>query len=80
MVNMIMKNFLCIFKNVKDRKRISIDDVDAKHLNKDLILRIQDMWNNVKSNHEFLDSSVELEEAVYYSKGVLEDQILRLRR
>lgn len=67
-------------KMLKDRKRISIDDVDAKHLNKDLILRIQDMWNNVKSNHEFLDSSVELEEAVYYSKGVLEDQILRLRR
>ena len=67
-------------KMLRERKRISIDEIDVKHLNKELIMRTYDLWDNVKRNYEFLGSSVEFEEAVYYTKGVLTDQILKLRR
>ncbi len=67
-------------KMLRERKRISIDEIDVKHLNKELIMRTYDLWDNVKRNYEFLGSSVEFEEAVYYTKGVLADQILKLRR
>ena len=65
-------------KMLEDRKRINIDNIDLTHLNKDLINETIELWNKNKESFEFLDKNVDYEEAVYYAKSLLTDQLLKL--
>ncbi len=65
---------------IRDRKRIKLSNIDVSFLNKDFINKYVHLWESSKRHFEFLDDTVEFDEAVFYTKGVLTDQILKLKR
>ena len=65
---------------ISDRKRINPSDIDVSFLNKDFINKCSHLWECSKRHFKFLDDTVEFDEAVFYTKGVLTDQILKLKR
>ena len=65
---------------ISDRKRINPSDIDVSFLNKDFINKCSHLWESSKRHFKFLDDTVEFDEAVFYTKGVLTDQILKLKR
>lgn len=54
-------------------------DLDAEFLNKKFIKRHEEIWDRMQKKYEFTDKSVELDEAIYYTKAVLKEQIQKIR-
>ncbi len=54
-------------------------DLDAEFLNKKFIKRHEETWDRMQKKYEFTDKSVELDEAIYYTKAVLKEQIQKIR-
>lgn len=57
----------------------NLQDLDAEFLNKKFIKRHEGIWSRMQEKYEFTDRSVELDEAIYYTKAVLKEQIQRIR-
>lgn len=53
-------------------------NVSSSFLNKDYIERHNELWNLMKKKYEFADQELELAEAVYYTKAVLNEQIQKI--
>ena len=61
------------------RGKISPEIVSSDYMNKTFIDNHRDLWNAMSKKYEFLDKNVTIDEAVYYTKGVLNEQIQKLR-
>jgi hypothetical protein len=53
----------------------NIDNLTTTFLNKDYILKHQDIWEKMKKKYEFIDKDVDFDECVYYTRAVLREQI-----
>jgi hypothetical protein len=56
-----------------------LEDLDADFLDKEFIKRHKEIWVRMKNKYQFTNTDVNFEEAVYYAKAVLKEQILRIR-
>lgn len=62
-------------------KRNKIDPklVSADYMNSNFINQHRSLWDSMSKKYEFLDKNVTIDEAVYYTKGVLNEQIQKLK-
>lgn len=56
-----------------------LEDVNGRFLNSEFVKRHEELWNSMKTKYEFIDKDVNLDEAVYYTKAVLKDQVQRIK-
>ena len=61
------------------RGKINPESVSSEYINKNFIDRHRELWNLMSKKYEFLDTNVSIDEAVYYTKGVLNEQIQKLK-
>jgi len=56
----------------------NLKNINSKFLNQNYINKHQEIWDKMKLKYEFLDQEIDLDEAVYYSKAVLNEQIQKI--
>ena len=57
----------------------NLSDLDAEFLNKKFIKRHEEIWKRMQIKYGFVDKELDFDEAVYYTKAVLKEQILEIR-
>jgi hypothetical protein len=50
-------------------------NIDTRFLDKTFIRRHQELWERMSKKYEFTDKTVDLDEAVYYTRAVLNEQL-----
>lgn len=58
-----------------DRNKMNIDKASTCFLDKQFIKKHNDMWNSMSKKYEFMDKSVDFQEAVYLTKDIIDKQI-----
>ena len=66
-------------KMLKDRNKIALNDVTTEILNSNYIRKHQELWNAMQKKYEFMDGEIEFAGAVYYTRGILSEQLQRMR-
>lgn len=61
------------------RNKINPNIVSTDYMNKEFIDKHRDLWDEMSKKYEFLDKDLTIDEAVYYTKGVLNEQIQKLK-
>ena len=56
-----------------------IDNINSDFLNQKYCKRHLEIWERMKKKYDFVDKELELDEAVYYTKAVLNEQIQKIR-
>lgn len=56
-----------------------LENVSAEFLDKKFINKHEELWQRMQEKYQFLDRELTLDEAVYYVKAVLKEQIQRIR-
>ena len=56
-----------------------LEDVTPYFLNKDFVKRHEELWELMKVKYQFVDKSLDLSEAVFYTKAVLSEQVQKIR-
>lgn len=56
-----------------------INNINSDFLNKKYCKRHLEIWERMKKKYEYVDKELELDEAVYYTKAVLNEQIQKIR-
>ena len=75
-----LEKFSHYFKVMLERRgKISLDAATANHLNKEYLENHRELWNAMSKKYEFLDKSVEFDEALYYTKGILNEQLQKAK-
>lgn len=62
-------------KIIQLRGKISVDQADTQMLNRGFIEKHREIWEITKKKYDFLDQEIDLEGAVYYTRGVLREQL-----
>ena len=57
------------------RGKIPFEEASTTHLNQKFIQEHKDIWESTKEKYDFLDKEIDLEGAVYYTRGVLREQL-----
>ena len=57
----------------------SLEGISAEFLDKKFISRHEEIWRRMQQKYEFVDRDLDLDEAVYYTKAVLKEQIQKIR-
>lgn len=57
-----------------------LQNIDASFLDRKFVQRHKDLWEKMRDKYQFADRDLELDEAVYYSKSIIMDQIQRIRQ
>lgn len=70
----------CFEKMIKSSKSIKFEDVSTEFLSQEFVNTRKQEWENNKNKYEFLDDGIDLEGAVYYTRGVLSEQLQRIRQ
>ncbi len=60
------------------RNKIKIKDASTLHLNQDFIEAHKHLWPLVSQKYDFFDKEIDLKGAVYYTRGVLREQLQKL--
>ena len=58
---------------------LNIDSISAEFLNKEFIVRHTELWECMKEKYQFVDKCLDFDEAVYYVKAVLREQIQKIQ-
>jgi len=66
-------------KLLKLKNKIDIENASSKHLTSDFIKKHKNTWENMKKKYEFLDEEPNFEEAVYYTKGIINEQLQKVK-
>lgn len=75
-----LDKFSHYFKVLLERRgKISLEAANVNHLNKDYLENHRDLWEAMSEKYEFLDKSVEFDEALYYTKGVINEQLQKAK-
>lgn len=59
---------------------VNNDDLSTEFLSKKFVEKYQDEWEHSKKKYEFLDDEIDLEGSVYYTRGVLSEQIQKIKQ
>lgn len=62
-------------KMIKLRGKISLSDIDTLILNHEFIEKHRKLWEKTREKYDFLDKEINLDGAVYYTRGVLREQL-----
>ena len=65
---------------LKDRNKISMNNLSVDYLNNDYIIKHQDLWNSMSKKYEFMDKKIEFEDAVYLVKNILDNELKNLNK
>lgn len=57
----------------------NLGNLDAEFLDKKFIKRHEEIWEKMQIKYDFVDKELDFDEAVYYTKAVLKEQILEIR-
>lgn len=57
------------------RGKIKIEDADTTIFNKEFVEKHEGLWQEAIKKYEFIDKKIDLEGAVYYSRGVAREQL-----
>lgn len=66
-------------KMLNDRGKVNISSVSTEMLSEKFIEEHQKYWDESKKSYEFLDNGIDLNGAVYYTRGVLSEQLQKIR-
>lgn len=58
---------------------MKFEDVKTEFLNKEFVKRHEELWKQMKKKYQFVDKSLDLSEAVFYTKAVLSEQVQKIR-
>lgn len=64
-------------KMIKLRGKIDITEADTVMLDKEFIDKHLSVWDKVKDRYSFSDKHIDLSGAVYYTRGVIREQLLK---
>lgn len=66
---------------LKDRGKIKLCDLTTVFLNKSYVERHQALWDSMKGKdkYEFLDNDIDFDEAVFYTRAILSEEIQKIR-
>lgn len=67
-------------KIINMSKYVTVEDLSTDFLSKEFCEKYSEEWENTKRKYEFLDNDIDLEGSVYYTRGVLSEQIQRIRQ
>ena len=56
-----------------------LEDINTDFLNKEFVKRHEKLWELMKKKYQFVDKSLDLSEAVFYTKAVLSEQVQKIR-
>ena len=65
---------------LKLRGKISVEDATTSLLSPQFIKEHEIVWKHSKKKYEFLDDEINLAGAVYYTRGVLSEQLQKIRQ
>jgi len=75
-----LEKFSHYFKVLLNKRgKISEDEVSVEHLNKEFLENHRDLWDAMSKKYEFLDKTIEFDEALFYTKGVISEQIQKVK-
>ena len=60
---------------IKLRGKIDIKDASTIYLDKDFVEKHKDLWEKAKDRFDFLDDGIDLYGAVYYTRGILREEL-----
>ncbi len=60
--------------------RDRLDQVDAEFMDRQVIKRHEAIWERVTEKYQFTSTDIEFDEATYYAKAVLKEQIQKIRQ
>ena len=79
--NYDLEKFSYYFENMlKLRNKIDIKEASTNTLSKQFVEKHKQEWENSKRKYEFLDNNIDLAEAVYYTRGVLSEQLQKIKQ
>ena len=67
-------------KMLNDRGKVNIGDASTSLLNDEFISSHEQEWEHSRKKYEFLDPDINLYGAVYYTRGVLSEQLQKIRQ
>lgn len=67
-------------KMIENSNKVNINTATTDLLDINFIKRHEQEWENSKRKYEFLDDEINLIGAVYYTKGVLNEQLQRIKQ
>lgn len=67
-------------KMLNDRGKINVGSASTLALNDEFIRSHEMEWEHSKKKYEFLDNDISLYGAVYYTRGVLSEQLQKIRQ
>lgn len=70
----------CFEKMLRDSKYVDINSVSTEFLSREFIKEREEEWEHNKKKYEFLDDGIDFEGAVYYTRGVLSEQLQKIRQ
>ena len=65
-------------KMIALRGKTTLEDANTGMLNKEIIQNHQQVWDHAKDRYSFSDHEIDLDGAVYYTKGVINEQMHKL--
>lgn len=75
-----LEKFSHYFKVLLERRgKISLDIANVNHLNRDYLENHRKLWDAMSKKYEFLDKTVEFDEALFYAKGVINEQLQKAK-
>lgn len=70
----------CFEKMLRNSTSINISDVSTDFLSREFVKSREQEWENNKRKYEFLDDEIDSEGAIYYTRGVLSEQLQRIKQ
>lgn len=67
-------------KIIEMSSHVNKDDLTTEFLSKDFVNKYQEEWEHSKKKYEFMDGDIDLEGSVYYARGVLSEQIQKIKQ
>lgn len=75
-----LEKFSRYFKVILERRgKVSIDSANINHLNNEYLESHRELWNLMSKKYEFLDKSVEFDEALSYTKDVISEELQKAK-
>ncbi len=67
-------------KMLHDRNKLGNHALTTEHLNREFIKEHQKIWDSTKEKYDFLDHEIDFQGSVYYTHGVLREQIQKIKQ
>lgn len=62
------------------RGKVNMNSISTSMLSNDFIKEHEELWERSKKKYEFLDDNIDLGGAVYYTRGVLSEQLQKIKQ